>query len=463
VKTSRRKFLKNLGGISTLLGVNGIPQLGNAKIIELKPTQLQNKKASPNDKLQFATIGMGIIGHYDTKAALKVADTQLVAVCDLYKGRIEQAKHIFGNELFATRNYQEILERSDIDAVLICTPDHWHSKIAIEAMKKGKHVYCEKPMIHQISQGWEIIETQKKTQKILQVGSQRTSSLAFVEAKKIYESGIIGNINSVVVTYNRHSSLGAWQYSIPLDASPETIDFERFLGNSPKVSFDANRFFRWRNYQAYGTGIPGDLFVHLLSGLHFITGSLGPSRIMASGQLTYWKDGRDVPDLVSAIMEYPATNKHSAFQVILQVNFADGSGGGEGTKIIGSEGVIEIGWNDFVVKRSPLPKAPQYGGYDSLFTFPEATQAEFIRQFKTKYTEEDQKVSRIEDIIYKAPQGYDERVDHFQGFFEAIRQNKNVLQDAMFGFRASAPCLATNLSVFKKKIINWDPVTMKLQ
>ena len=195
MKKSRRKFLKAIGGTSALLAAGVIPEDSHAKVIELKPEKESQKIYSPNDKMRIATIGMGIIGYYDTEAALKVEGTELVAACDLYDGRLLQAKNVFGKHLVTTRDYREILERKDIDAVIICTPDHWHNKIAIDAMNKGKHVYCEKPVVHQLSQGLEVIEAQKKTKKVLQVGSQRTSSLALIEAKKIYESGAIGQIN----------------------------------------------------------------------------------------------------------------------------------------------------------------------------------------------------------------------------------------------------------------------------
>lgn len=463
MKNTRRKFLKSLSGGSALIASGALAHNANAKVIELSPEREPAKKYGANDKVRLATIGMGIIGHFDTSTALKVEGTELVAVCDLYDGRLAQAKVAFNNKnLVTTRDYREILERKDVDAVLICTPDHWHSQIAIEAMNKGKHVYCEKPMVHKLEQGLGVIEAQKKTGKVLQVGSQRTSSIAMTEAKRIYESGEIGKINAVVATYNRHSSGGAWQYSIPPDASSKTLDFDKFLGNAPKVAFDATRFFRWRNYRDYGTGVPGDLFVHLISGLHYVLGSLGPTRIMASGQLAYWKDGRDVPDVVSAIMEYPSTDKHPAFQAVLQVNFVDGSGGGSKTQIIGSDGVIDIGWNDFTVKRSPLPKAPDFGGYDSLFTFTEDMQKEFIKQYDAKYSKADREVPKLMDITYKAKDGYDDREDHFRNFFAAIREGKPVAQDASFGFRAAAPCLATNMSIFENRVINWDPVNMKM-
>ncbi len=458
----RRNFLRKAAGASALAATGLAAADSMAKVVQLQAPVQENKKVSVNDKIRIGLIGAGIIGHYDTQAALKTQGTELVAICDLYEGRLAQAKEKFGKSLFATRDYREILHRSDVDMVIIATPDHWHAPISIEALNKGKHVYCEKPMVHKVQEGLDVVAAQQKSGKRMQVGSQRVSSLAFIEAKRLYEAGAIGKLNMVVASTNRHSSLGAWQYSIPPDASPQTVDFDRFLGNAPKVPFDPTRFFRWRNYRDYGTGVPGDLFVHLISGIHFITGALGPTRIMSSGQLSYWKDGRDVPDVVSSVLEYPETDKHPAFQVCLQVNFADGSGGGESTRIIGSDGALTLGWNDFTLAQSPLPKAPGYGGYDSLFTFPTEVQAEFEKQYKAKYSEADRAWPKKNETKFQSPAGYDERVDHFANLFKSIREGTPVVQDPSFGLRAAGPCLATNLSVFEQKIINWDPVKMKL-
>src|SRR3712207_236970 len=127
---------------------------------------------------------------------------------------------------------------------------------------------------------------------------------------------------------DRNTALGAWQYSIPTDASPQTIDWDRFLGHAPKRPFEPIRLFRWRNYRDYGTGVPGDLFVHLFSGIHYILDSLGPTRVMATGGLLHWIDGRDVPDIVVGLFDYPQTEKRPAFNITIRVTFASGDGGG---------------------------------------------------------------------------------------------------------------------------------------
>ena len=201
-----------------------------------------------------------------------------------------------------------MLARKDIDAVIIGTPDHWHKQVSIDAMKAGKDVYCEKPMIHLYSDGPEMIATSRETKRILQVGSQRVSSIIYAKAKELLASGAIGELNMVTAHWDRNSSIGAWNYTVPLDASTETCDWTRFLGTAPQIPFNAEQFFQWRKWKAYGSGVAGDLFVHLFSGTHFITDSIGPSRGMATGGLRFWKDGRNVPDVMVALFDYPDFN-----------------------------------------------------------------------------------------------------------------------------------------------------------
>ena len=249
---------------------------------------LQAEPAKPvaaNDQIQIALIGAGGQGQGDTRVAVQVPGVKLVAVADCYNGRLDHSKELWGNDIFTTRDYNEILARKDIDAVIIGTPDHWHKRASCDAMKAGKDVYCEKPMIHLYSDGPEMIETARATKRIIQIGSQRVSSLLYIKAKELLEAGAIGKLNMVTARWDRNSAMGAWSYTVPPDASTETCDWPRFLGTAPKIPFNAEHFFQWRKWKAYGSGVAGDLFVHLFSGTHFITGSHGPTRGMATGGL----------------------------------------------------------------------------------------------------------------------------------------------------------------------------------
>ncbi|MFB9841712.1 Gfo/Idh/MocA family oxidoreductase [Mucilaginibacter ginsenosidivorans] len=460
--SDRRKFLKQLGSTIVLTSA-GLTSLAAQEEHERRILQAQ-KRVMPNDKIRIATIGMGIMGFNDTRAALSVPGVELAACCDLYTGRLTRAKELYGNDLFTTRNFHEILDRKDIDAVVIATSDNWHSRIAEAAMRKGKAVYSEKPMVHLLSEGLNEIKVQQETKMVFQVGSQRVSSLAFAKAKELYQAGAIGKLNSIQASFNRQSALGAWQYTIPLDASPQTVDWDTFQApEGTKLPYDSNRFFRWRNYREYGTGVAGDLFVHLISGIHFITNSKGPDKIYSVGDLVYWKDGRNVPDVMNAIIHYPDSPEHPAFQVSLQVNFISGEGEVGYTRFVGSEGVIDISDDTgFTIHKNKMPVAPGYGGWDSFDTYPKAMQQAIADDYNKKYSDADKQTPKSETTTYHQPEGSDSSHDHFVNFFDSMRTGKPVVEDAIFGFRAAAPALACNESYFQNKVIHWDPVNMKL-
>lgn len=455
---SRRTFVKKLAGGAVL--ASGVPSilLNNTRQQELAWTQ---KSISANERVRIGAIGMGIMGFNNCQTALRVPGVELVAACDLYEGRRTRVQEVFGPEVAVTEDYREILERADIDAVIISTTDHWHDTMAIEAMNKGKAVYCEKPMVHHIEEGQAVIKAQQKTGAVFQVGSQRVSSILYLKAKELFESGVLGQLVVAEIRYDRQSALGAWQYSIPLDASPQTVAWDRYLGDAPKRAFDKERFFRWRNYQDYGTGVAGDLFVHLFSGLHLITQSKGPERIFATGGLRYWKDGRDVPDVMLGSYDYPATEHHPAFNVQMRVNFIDGQGGGSSVKLIGTEGVLDIGWSSLTLTRSKLGKAPGYGGWDSYGTFSESMQEAYQAWYEQTYPQAMQ-MQEPEQLAYRVPEGYSDHFDHHLNFFDAIRNGTPVVEDVVFGLRAAGAALACNQSYFENRIIKWDAERMRV-
>lgn len=269
-KQNRRDFVKHLsiGGLIITGGKNS--WTGTKQLLTTNSSEL-SAYYTPNDQINLAIIGCGIQGFSNARAALGVPGIKIVAACDLYDGRLISMKEVFGQDIKTSRNYKEILASQDIDAVCIATSDHWHDHILKDALKAGKAVYCEKPMMHHIDEGHSMIEAEKASGLPVIIGSQRASGIDTLKAKELFEAGVIGQLNLVDIRYDRNSSNGAWQYSIPTDASPDTLDWDSFLGDAPKHDFDATRFFRWRNYKDYGTAVAGDLFVHLFTALHVIT------------------------------------------------------------------------------------------------------------------------------------------------------------------------------------------------
>lgn len=447
MRPSRREFLR----ITAATGLTA-----SAPTVLQAQTPGSARDVPAGDRIQLATLGCGIQGIGDTRTALRVPGVELVAVADVYDGRLTLAKELWGDQIFTARDYREVLARPDVDAVIIATPDHWHAKIAIDALKAGKDVYVEKPIVQDLDEGPGVIEAARQTNRILQVGSQRVSSIVYAKARDLFKAGAIGQLNLVEAWMNRNSSIGAWQYSIPPDASPGTIDWDRFIGNAPKRQFDPVRLFRWRNYRDYGTGIPGDLFVHLFTGIHFVLDSLGPTRVMATGGLRYWNDGRDVPDVMLALYDYPKTAAHAAFTLTLKVNFANGGGDDQAFRFIGPDGMLTIGGAAVTLSRRQRPNDP---GQTS-DTFAKAMQEAYMKEHRAKYPEQAELRPTSEEV-YAAPQGYSDSVEHFHTFFDAVRSRRPVIEDAAFGYRAAAPALLTNESYFEAKPVGWDPEKMK--
>jgi predicted dehydrogenase len=450
---NRRNFLRVAGAASagSLLGQNlHVLPATTSELLQADAA----KPVAANDHIQIALIGAGGQGMGDTKVALQVPGVKLVAVADCYNGRLDRSKELWGNDIFTTRDYNEILARKDIDAIIVGTPDHWHKKVSVDAMKAGKDVYCEKPMIHLYSDGPEMIETSHATKRILQIGSQRVSSVIYAKAKELLAAGAIGELNMVTARWDRNSAMGAWDYTVPLDASAETCDWTTFLGTAPKIPFNAEHFFQWRKWKAYGSGVAGDLFVHLFSGTHFITGSNGPTRGMATGAIRFWKDGRDADDVMLGLFDY-----REGFNLSLRVNFVDGGEESEGFLFTGSEGTMEIGGGAVTVTRVPREKAPGY----TIDTFPLAMQKMIVDDYAKKYPRERWAAEALGGSEkYLAPPGYSDNYDHFANFFDAVRTRKTVVEDAVFGYRAAGAALLSNLSIERGAVVHWDPDAMKL-
>jgi predicted dehydrogenase len=446
--TTRRGFLGTLASAAVAAGAT--PYVLRASERERRQLLQRPTYPSVNDEIHLAVIGAGGMGTEDVSTALTVPGVRIVAACDCYQGRLEAARDRHGQDLFITRDYREVLARPDVDAVIVATPDHWHSRISAEALESGKAVYCEKPMVHSIPQGAEVVQAEARSGKTFQVGSQGMASLGNEKAKELFEEGAIGELNYAEGFWARNDPVGAWQYAIPEDASEETVDFHRFLGSAPRVPYDPLRFFRWRNYRDYGTGVSGDLFVHLFSSLHFIVSSRGPRTIMAQGGLRYWKDGREVPDVLLGMFDYPETDAHPPFNLSLRVNFVDGTSGSTFLRLVGNEGAMDITWTEVVLRRN------RASGPMDVFAPAITDELEELRARRGA-------MLPPPESVYVAERGYrGAHFDHFMNFFDGVRNGTPVREDGVFGLRAAAPALACNNAYFEDRIVRWDPEGLAL-
>src|ERR1700736_42034 len=233
---SRRQFLQRSAGVT------GAFVATRTFYLDPEAIPFPSKAAAASDRVRFGIIGVGMQGSGLLTNAIQLPGVECVAACDLYDGRHTLAKEIAGTKVTTTRRYQELLANKDIDAIIIAVPDHWHKQVVVDAVGASKDVYCEKPMSHSPADGVAMVEAAKKTDRIVQIGAQRTSSVLCAKAKELYESGAIGELSLVEATFGRNDPTGAWEYPPPADLSPENLDWDTWLGTAPKKPFDPLAF-----------------------------------------------------------------------------------------------------------------------------------------------------------------------------------------------------------------------------
>jgi predicted dehydrogenase len=428
-----------------------------AKVTLLQPHLLSAaaRPVAPSDTVRFASIGTGIRGCELLQATLRVPGIECVAVCDLYDARHQAAREAVKNSSVpTTRDYREILDRKDVDAVIVAVTDHQHRKVFVDACAAGKDVYCEKPMSHTVEDGFVMIDAAHKAGRMVQIGSQRVSSILYLKAKEIYDSGKLGEVFAIDAYWDRNSPSGAWVYPIPPDASEQTIDWNTFLDGAPKRPFDPVRFFRWRCFTDYGEGLAGDLFVHLISGIHFITGTTTVAqRAQSSGGLFHFKDGREFPDLIETFYDYPN------FRVSLRCNL--NNDGGEFIGFYGTKGTLII--KDSTLTYQPQDTRPKPEGY-STFGWPENLREQYLKQWHAENplpAPLDSKVD-AEAETFALPAGYSDIPDHQANFFNAVRTRKPTVENEMFGNNAALGCHLANFAYFNKSAAVWDAGAKKI-
>ncbi|MDP9202026.1 MAG: Gfo/Idh/MocA family oxidoreductase [Gemmatimonadota bacterium] len=443
---SRREFL----GISAAAASGSLA----AKTILLTPEPLvaAQRPVAASDRVRFGMIGVGMQGSGLLGESIKLPEVECVAACDLYDGRHTLAREIVRPDLPVTRRYRELLDNKDIDCIVAAVPDHWHKRVVVDAVSAGKDIYCEKPMSHSAADGVAMVNAAKKSGRIVQIGSQRVSSVICAKAKEMISQGMLGDLMLVEGWLGRNDPTGAWQYPPPFDLSPQNLDWDTWQGNVPKRPFDPIVFARWRCWKEYGTGVAGDLLVHLISGMMFMLGiNEPPKQASAVGGIRHWKDGRNMPDVHATVYYY------GELPVYMRLNL--GTEMPETYRFQGSKGILEV--NEFGLSFSPQTGKDTYPSYYT-GSFPRAMREAYLKKW---HEENDARLAReamSETISYRGGD-YDDIRPHLSTFFDAVRSRKPVAEDVVFGHNAALACHMANESYFRKTAVYWDEASKTIK
>lgn len=439
---SRRDFLKTTG-------------IGVAAGLTAAQYKAFAAEEGANDKINIGVIGVGGRGSSLLDWVIKKPQAKVVAVCDVYVKRRKQAASKAGldpeNPKDCTGDYMEIVKRPDIEAVIIATPDHWHARIAIDALNNGKDVYLEKPMTKTVEEAKEVTETVERTGRVLQVGSQTTSSAQWWKAKKAIQEGMIGKLIMSQGSYHRNSREGEWNWDIDDAAGPKAegdnyIDWDTWLGSAPKREWDADRFFRFRKFWDYSGGIATDLFYHVMAPLNICWPEAQfPYKVMGSGGIYVFKDTREVPDTFAFMAEYPGEH-----QVVLSSSMANNTHipglirGHEGTIVMVEHGEFE-GSTPYitVMSQPPFRKEFEEKYKDRLVT---------IKRVRGNGREVDENVVRI----MTHEEGEPERPDHMENFLQCVKSREKPVLDARTAYKAMVTIAMSVESYRSGRVLYFD-------
>lgn len=510
---SRRDMLKSLAGIPVL----GTVWFAGAKLTTSAKKEkqflletLNIKAAAPpptgpmtGNPIRLGIIGFGIRGEqlcralgFATKewlANMKEAaeknpnDTRLkefldqenlnikiTAVCDIFDVNAERVLNSFStpeNKVTRFLTHKEMVNSGQVDAVVIATPDHWHAPMAIDAINAGVHVYVEKPMTHNVSETYTLRETVLSNPKIVfQVGHQHRQTQSFLTAMDIINKKTLGHVSLVTTNTNRNDDNGAWQYDIHEKASPETINWDMFLGNAPKEPFNKEHFFRWRKWWAYGSGLSGDLLTHDYDRINCLLKMGIPTSVMASGGIYTHRDGRNVPDVMQVNMEFPdfstggsqEEGKEKGMTFVYSATL--GNQFDRGTYLMGHDATMELGnmisiyadarstrFADMIKEKRIDPAVPIYQ-YNPMANATDAVTSATAKYFANK------------GLLWTYRDG--KRVDstflHMREWLSCIRNGGTPSCSITEGFQEAISAHMAGLSYKLGRRIEWDKASEKI-
>jgi predicted dehydrogenase len=434
---TRREFIHRTAGAAGTLAAS--------PAIFLKAEEIPAGPVAPSDTVRFGIIGVGMQGSGLLSTAVKLPGVECVAACDLYDGRHTLAKEIAGDKIYTTRRYKELLDDKSIDCLIAAVPDHWHKQVVVDAVSAGKDIYCEKPMSHSVADGVAMVAAAQKSGRIVQIGSQRVSSVICAKARELLSQGIIGTMTLVEGSLGRNDPTGAWEYPPPPDLSPNNLDWDTWQGEVPKRPFDPYIFARWRCWREYGTGLAGDLLVHLVSGMNFMLNrNEPPKKAMSLGAILRFPDGRNMPDVHATLFDYGGA------PVYLRLNL--GCSTPEMYRFQGSKGILEV--TEQAITYSPQTGQDESPSYYT-GSYPHAMHEAYLKEWHAKHDPAPGKEPALEGFSFTGA-SWDELRPHLWNFFQAVKSRRPVTEDAVFGHNAAIACHMANQSYFRQSAVVWD-------
>jgi predicted dehydrogenase len=416
---TRREFIRQVGA-GAVAAAGSVTLAGGARPA---PVMARGRVIGANDRINVGFVGCGGRMNAHIRRVMERhkerGDVQAVAVNDIWDKRKERAREATGvDERSVHHDYRDLCARPDVDVVVISSPDHWHHLHTMEALRRGKDVYLEKPMTYTVEEAKEVAETVQAGGRILQVGSQYASMDHFWKAKKAIEDGLIGQVVWASGGFGRNRNIrGEWNYAIDPDANERTLDWKAFLGPAQKRPFDPERYFRWRKYWDYSGGIATDLFYHTVSPLLLSIGGEFPLRVTSSGGIYVQKD-REVPDTFFMNVDYPTWTMQLACSVA--------SGVGAPLVIHGSEATIFVAQNSESLTNTQMEVVPD---------------ADYRDEFVKKTGAEALKI----DVQPFARGSH----PHMDNFLDCVRSRQEPNLPARLGYQAMA-AIAMGVQAYRK-------------
>jgi predicted dehydrogenase len=422
--------------------------------VSLTAQPFKFRRVAPSDTVRFGMVGVGMQGNGLLRTSIQLPGVTCAGAADLYDGRHTLAKEIVRPDLPTTREYRRLLDDKNIDCIVAAVPDHWHKRMVVEAVSAGKDIYIEKPMSHTPADGVAMVDAVKKSGRILQVGSQRVSSQICAKAKEMLAQGMLGDLTLVEGWLGRNEPTGAWEYPPPPDLSLQTLDWDTWQNDVPKRALDPNIFARWRCWKEYGTGVAGDLLVHLISGMQFMLGiNEPPKQAMSVGGIRRWKDGRNMPDVHATIYYYSGD-----LPVYMRLNL--GTEMPEQYRIQGSKGILEVAGDKLTF--SPQAGTDQWPSYYTS-SFPRALRDAYQTQWHKEHDLQAGQAPPLSETVTFSTPDFDDTRPHLWNYFEAVRTRKPVVEDVVFGHNAALACHMANEAYFRRTAVTWDDVTKTIK